>query len=165
MLRYFTVITNLFVALLFTASALDNTAIASPRRLAGVTLAILLVGVLFHLLLRGMVQLSGGARLADTLNHSVTPLLCVLYWLVLAPKGHLRRSDPLIWSVYPLVYLIYGMVRGWLEGAYAYPFLDLGKLGWLEVLETSGVIAAGFVVTGFGMVWLDGWVAGQAGGE
>lgn len=53
MLRYFTVIVNLFVAIMFTAIALGRPHIASPFNLAGVTISILLVGIVYNLLLRG----------------------------------------------------------------------------------------------------------------
>ena len=76
MLRYFTVITNLLIAIVFTAIALGRT--IAPPWLAGITMAILLVGIVLHLLLSGMVELSGGAKLADLINHSVTPVLVVL---------------------------------------------------------------------------------------
>ena len=92
MLLYFTVIANLIVALAFTAAALDGR--ARPRLLAFVTTAILLVGLVYAALLRGLLELSGGAHLADTLLHIVVPLLVPLFWLVFVPRGHLRRHDP-----------------------------------------------------------------------
>ena len=76
MLRYFTVITDLLIAIVFTAIALGRT--IAPPWLAGITMAILLVGIVLHLLLSGMVELSGGAKLAGLINHSVTPVLVVL---------------------------------------------------------------------------------------
>ena len=72
LLRYFTVLTNLLVALAFGWVAIGGQ--PHPRRLAGVMLAILLVGIIYGLLLRGLLTLSGGALLADTLLHKVTPV-------------------------------------------------------------------------------------------
>ena len=62
LLRYFTVLTNLLVALAFGWVAIGGR--PHPRRLAGVMLAILLVGIVYGLLLRGLLTLSGGALLA-----------------------------------------------------------------------------------------------------
>ena len=154
MLRYFTVLTNLLVAVTFTALAFGSR-VVTPPRLAGVTIAIMLVGIVYHLLLRGMVELSGGARLADTLNHSVTPVLVTLYWLFLAQKGHLSWRMPLAFAAYPLAYFGYALVRGGFEGIYAYPFLDVAKLGWQPVLITAIGMALGFLVTGYMMTALD----------
>lgn len=159
--RYFTVITNFLVAIVFSAQAFGRSRIASPFILAGVTLAILLVGVVYMTLLKGMIELSGGALLADTLNHKVTPVLCGLYWLLIAKKGKLDWNDPMKWALLPLAYFIYGIWRGKTEGKYAYPFLNLDKLGWSQVLANAAVIAAGFIAVGYIMVWLDRRMAGR----
>jgi len=155
MLRYFTIIANLLVACVFTAATLGNTAIASPSVLGLATLSILLVGIVYHLLLRGLVELDGSAKLADFLTHTATPLAVPLFWLFCAPKGGLRPRDPLLWILLPLTYFAYGMIRGALEGKYAYPFLDVERFGWAHVGFVALAMAMGFVVTGFIMLWLD----------
>jgi len=91
-LRYFTILTNLLVALVMTALAFRRR--VPPFVLGGTTIAIVLVGALYMLLLRGLVELSGGAILADTLLHKVVPVLVPLYWLAFAPKGKLRWHHP-----------------------------------------------------------------------
>lgn len=159
MLRFFTVITNLIVAGVLTGIALGWPRCASPRLLGGVTLAILLVGVVFALLLNGLLELSGGAQLADTILHKVTPILVPLFWLIFAPKGGLTFRDPWIWAIFPFVYFVYALARGVVEGRYAYPFMDAAQLGWPQTLINGAVIALGFVVTGFAVVWLDGVMA------
>lgn len=155
MLRYFTVLTNLVVAIAFTSIALGSTRLSSSRLLGGVTLSIALVGVIYILLLRGLIELSGGAVLADFLMHTVTPLATVCYWLVFAGKGGLRWRDPALWALYPLVYTLYALARGEADGRYPYPFLDVGTLGLGAVLINCALIFAGFMVAGWGMVALD----------
>jgi hypothetical protein len=153
MLRYFTVITNLLVALLFTAIALRGR--ASPFALGGATLAILLVGVVFALLLNGLVELSGGAMLADLLMHRVTPLLVPLWWLAFATKGGLGRRDPFLWVLYPLGYFAYALARAAIDGRYPYPFMDAGRIGWLQTGLNALEVAAGFLLIGLLFVRLD----------
>jgi hypothetical protein len=160
-LRYFTVITNLLVAIVMTVLALGRP--VRPMVLGGTTLAIILVAVVYMLLLRGLVELSGGAILADTLLHKVVPLLAVAYWLAFAPKGGLRLRDPLLWVLYPLTYLGYALVRGAFEGRYAYPFMDVATLGLARTATNCAVIAGGFVVAGLAMVALDRALARNAG--
>jgi hypothetical protein len=155
MLRYFTVIVNLLVAILFTAIALDLRRLATPFALAGVMIAILLVGIVYHLLLDGMVELSGGAQLANLINHSATPILVPLYWLFAAAKGQLKGRAPLWWALLPLAYFGYALARGACEGLYAYPFMDVGQLGWSQTLITAVVMATGFIAAGYALVWLD----------
>ena len=159
LLRFFTVLTNLLVAIAMTGIAFGLPRSDSPRLLGFVTLAIALVGVVYMTLLRGMLELSGGALLADTLLHKVVPILVPAYWLLWGPKGGLGRRDPLIWCVYPLGYFVYALVRGSIEGRYAYPFIDLAALGAGRVALNAMLIAAAFLVAGFAFVWLDGTLA------
>ena len=83
------------------------------------------------------------------------PILTPIYWLIHAPKGCLRSRDPLIWSAYPLTYLAYALIRGGIGGKYPYPFLDVGKFGWTATASNATGIAAGFLIGGYLMVWLD----------
>ncbi|WP_242125801.1 Pr6Pr family membrane protein [Sphingobium sp. Sx8-8] len=151
--RYFTIWTNAAVALAFAGVALG--ARVTARRIGGVTMAILLVGVVYGLLLRGLMSLSGGAVLADLLLHKLVPVLAVLWWIACAPKGKLRRSDPLWWAVFPGAYLPYALLRGAMEGTYAYPFINVARLGIGQVLLNALTIAAGFLIAGYALLWMD----------
>ncbi|MBU0868631.1 MAG: Pr6Pr family membrane protein, partial [Alphaproteobacteria bacterium] len=153
LLRYFTVLTNLLVALAFGWVAIGGR--PHPRRLAGVMLAILLVGIVYGLLLRGLLTLSGGALLADTLLHKVTPVLVPLWWIAFAVRGQLRWRDPWGWALFPALYLPYALLRGMAEGRYAYPFIDVAKIGIGTVLVNAVLIAMGFVAAGHALVWID----------
>jgi hypothetical protein len=153
MLRYFTVITNLLIALLFSMISLRGR--ASPFAAGGATLAILLVGIVFALLLNGLLELSGGALLADFLMHRATPVLAPVWWLAFMPKGGLRRRDPFVWMLYPLAYFAYALVRAAIDGRYPYPFMDAGRIGSLQTGLNALEIAAGFLLAGLLLVWLD----------
>ena len=153
LLRYFTVLTNLLVAMAFGWVAIGGR--PHPRRLAGVMLAILLVGIVYGLLLRGLLTLSGGALLADTLLHKVTPVLVPLWWIAFAVRGQLRWRDPWGWALFPALYLPYALLRGMAEGRYAYPFIDVAKIGIGTVLVNAVLIAMGFVAAGHALVWID----------
>lgn len=153
MLRYFTIIANLSVLIVFAMIA--SGAAVSAVVLGGVTLAIILVGAVYAVLLRGLLELSGGAALADVLLHTATPLLVPLYWLALAPKGRLRWRDPLVFAAVPLVYFAYALARGAADGNYAYPFINVAELGWPRLLVNAVMIAAAFLAAGYAMVGLD----------
>lgn len=153
MLLYFTVITNIVVALLF--SALASGWHASPRLVGGATLAIILVGAVYHALLRGLLDLSGGAALADFLLHTVTPIIVPIWWIAFAPRGGLDQRDPLKWAIFPLGYFGYGLARGAMDGRYPYPFMNLAVLGWPHTLLNAAAIASGFVVAGCVLLKMD----------
>ena len=155
MARYFTVISNLLAALVFSGLALGRPAWASPRLLGGITAVMLLVGTVYHLLLQGLRDLSGGASLADDLMHSATPVLVAVYWLLLAPKGGLTGRDPWRWGALPAAYFAYALARGALDGIYPYPFLDVARHGWPRTLAAGLVMGMFFVIIGQALAWLD----------
>jgi hypothetical protein len=155
LLRFFTVITNLAVAVVMTWVATGRR--ASAALLGGITISILLVGAVYMLLLRGLLELSGGALLADMLLHKVSPVAMALWWLLFAPRKALRWADPLWWCLYPLGYFAYALVRGHFERKYPYPFMDVAKLGWTQTAINAGGIAMAFILAGFALVWLDRW--------
>jgi len=155
LVRFFTVLTNLALAFIMTWVAIGRR--ISPFLLGGITLAILLVGVVYMTLLRGLLELSGSALLADTLLHKVSPVAMALWWLFFAPRAKLKKSDPIWWAAYPLAYFVYALVRGHYEGKYPYPFVDLGKLGPVQTAINAGGIAMAFILAGFVLVWTDSW--------
>ncbi len=153
LLRYFTILTNVAVAIAFSMLGMGRK--LSPPFLGGLVLAILLVGVVYMTLLRGLLELSGGALLADTLLHKVTPVLVTLWWLAFAPKRRLQWKHPLRWALFPLLYLPYALIRGKVEGLYAYPFINLDRLGVEVVTFNAVAIAAAFLLAGLALVALD----------
>jgi len=153
--RYFTILTNFFLAVLMTGVTIGRRPSASM--LGGLTLAILLVGVVYAILLKGMFELNGPAAISDFLLHDVTPVLMAVWWLLFAPRAKLRRKDALWWCAYPLGYLAYALVRGSMDGKYPYHFIDVPDLGWLQTALNAGGIGAGFIIAGLGLIWIDSW--------
>ena len=153
--RFFTIITNLILAITMTGVAIGWK--ASPFILGGITLAILLVGVVYATLLAGLHELKGPALVADILLHKVSPVLMALWWLLFAPRARLRWSAPVQWAVYPILYFAYAIGRGQLDHRYPYPFMDVGKLGWTQTAINAGGIAMAFILAGFALVWIDTW--------
>jgi hypothetical protein len=161
-LRYFTIIANLLVAAVFTGIAAGRASFAAPSLLGGVTLAILLVGVVYGLLLDGLLELSAGDNFADLLLHKVTPVLVPLWWVTFAPKGLLNGHDPWRWTILPVIYLAYALARGALEGVYAYPFMDVPKIGWLRTEANALLLGVGFLAAAYAFVWLDKLIGRRA---
>ena len=155
LLWYFTILTNLLVAIVFTGIAAGSRRWSKPSLLGAVTLYILLVGIVYGLLLHGLQELSGGSAIANVLLHMVTPVLVPLFWIAFAPKGNLNSRDPLRWAFYPLAYLAYALARGEVTGRYPYPFLNVNVLGWGRSLLNALLIAIAFVAASWLFVWLD----------
>ena len=157
--RFFTILTNLAVAVAMTMVAFGKR--ISPGVEGGLMLAILLVGVVYVLLLQKLYHLTGAALFADTLMHKVAPPAMAAYWLLFAHHGPMRWTEPLWWSIYPLGYFAYALVRGAIEGIYPYPFMDVSKIGAGQTALNAAAIAAVFLVAGLALVWLDRRLLGR----
>jgi hypothetical protein len=155
LLRYFTVLSNLLTAIAMTSIALGYPLFKSPAVLGVTTFFIATVGILYSLLLRGLLELSGGARLADFILHDAIPALIVLYWLIFAQKGLLKGRDPWIWLIYPILYAIYALIRGGFDSKYAYPQIDAAQIGWPQTAINVAALLVGFLVMGYILVGLD----------
>lgn len=155
LLWYFTITTNILVAIVFTGVAANRSFFSTSSLLTATTLFILLVGIIYSLLLRGLVELSGGSAVADFLLHTATPILTPIFWLAFVPKGQLSYHDPLHWSLYPLGYLIYALVRGEFTHRYPYPFINVDQLGWTRTLLNAVLIGIGFFVVSWLFIALD----------
>jgi hypothetical protein len=152
--RFFTIICNLALASTMTAVAFGKR--VSPLILGGLTLAILLVGIVYRTLLAGLHPLEGLPLIANYLLHDVSPIAMAAYWLLFVPGGRLKWSAPWLWSLFPFVYFLYAIARGQLDHHYPYPFIDVKKLGWPQVALNAGGIALAFILAGFVLVWIDG---------
>ena len=159
---FFTITTNLAVAVLFTGMAVRSQRLPRPRLVAGLALSMLLVGIVYQLLLQGLYQFTPIAQVADVLLHRVTTVLVPLYWLLAVGKGALTLRDPFLWALYPIVYFVYALLRGAASGHYPCPFMDVARIGLAQAAINAVVIAIGFLATGGALVWLDGMLAGRS---
>lgn len=150
---YFTILTNLFVAIVSTAGTLGRQhAIAarlySPQLVGCATTAIILVGLTYHALLRELWAPQGAQWVADILLHSVVPITAVLHWLLYRRRSWLTWWAPGLWCLYPVAYFIYIMTRGALLRSYPYPFLDVTALGYALALRNAAGLLIAFLIVG-----------------
>ncbi len=135
-LGYFTILTNILVACVVTVplvapSSAAGRRFADPRVSGMAAAAILVVGIAYHILLRGTWEPRGAELFTDTLLHYVVPTLFALYWVFAAPKAGLRFAHLPLMAIYPFMYFIYVVVRGELLGRYPYFFVDVASIGLL----------------------------------
>jgi hypothetical protein len=150
---YFTIVTNLLVCISLTIPLLAPASsagrfFARSDVTAGVATSIVFVGLAYHLLLRNVWNPQGLNLIANDLLHYVTPILFLAYWWFYFPKGALRWSYPLIWGLYPTVYLIYALIRGSIIGSYPYGFLDPSAIGYQQTLINAVGLLIAFIVIG-----------------
>ncbi len=151
MAGYFTILTNAAVAAMMLGAATGFP--PGPRLAAAMTLAMVVVGLVYHTLLAGLRQLEGWPWWADQGLHSAMPLLTLAWWLAFAPRSLAREDLPAL-LIWPAVYAAYALVRGAMTGFWAYPFLDADDLGWGRVGLNVTFMVAGFAAGGLGIVQL-----------
>ncbi|UAY53573.1 Pr6Pr family membrane protein [Ferruginibacter albus] len=155
---FFTILTNTIVAFYFTIECIKllriNKPIAIPGLLTAVTMYITIVGTVYQVLLRHIWSPVGLQKLVDELLHSVMPVLVIVYWILYENKGKVHYYQIPKWLIYPLVYLIYVLIRGSFSGFYPYPFLEVTSLGLQKVLLNSFYMFLFFLGISFLFVWL-----------
>lgn len=159
---YFTVLTNLLLAVTLAVAAKKSRGrfggwLRQPASLTAIAASILIVGIVYNLLLRGIWQPTGWQRLADELLHVVMPLIGVVFWWLETRGDHVRPKPLLAWQLYPLGYLAYALIRGAVDGHYPYPFLDVALLGYPLVLINAAGVALVFVLVGGVMLAIARW--------
>jgi hypothetical protein len=164
---YFTILTNIMVALCFTCPLLSPSSRAGQYFSrsyvqAGIAVYIAIVGITYSLLLRQLWKPQGSQLIADRLLHDVMPIVYVLFWLIFVRKGNLKWSYAFSWLLYPAIYLAYVLIRGAVTDAYPYPFIDVTDLGYDGMLVNSLFMLAGFIVVGLLFISIDYLVGKRA---
>jgi hypothetical protein len=156
---YFTILTNFLVCISLTITVIAPS--SSPGRFfarsdvtAGVATSIVFVGLAYHLLLRNVWNPQGLNLIANDLLHYVTPLLFLAYWWFYFPKGALRWIYPVIWGLYPTLYLIYVLIRGTIIGNYPYGFIDPHAIGFQRTMVNAVGLLIAFIALGLSLVAL-----------
>jgi len=151
-ISFFTVLTNILVAVSFTAQLLLNNNLArffsKPSIATAITVYITVVGLVYNTVLRKLWHPEGLQLIADNLLHVIVPLLCLVYWFVFVPKRRLQLKSAFIWLIYPAIYLAYSLFRGAITNVYPYPFIDVATIGYNQMFINSGVMLVVFLVLG-----------------
>jgi hypothetical protein len=165
---FFTILTNLLVALVLTLSLRTTPStrgIYAGRATVQSAVAgyIAIVGIVYSLVLRNLWDPEGLQKIADVILHDAIPVLYLLYWLTFVRKGKSQNDDNLhfshvpTWLAYPLLYLVYSLIRGAITGIYLYPFIDAGTLGYARVAINAVVLLLAFLGTSLLLVAIDRW--------
>ncbi|MCS3532093.1 Pr6Pr family membrane protein [Chryseobacterium sp. JUb7] len=134
---YFTILTNLIVAAYFTFQIFNRNPDKKSGTLTAITVYILIVGLIYQIILRSTWNPTGMQKLVDELLHTIIPVLVVTYWYIFENKTSLNYRHILKWSIYPLLYLIYILIRGNFSGFYPYPFINVSEIGFTNVIINS----------------------------
>jgi hypothetical protein len=123
-------------------------ALREPWVVTTAAVSIVMVGAIFHVLLRHEYQPTGLSALTNLIHHYLVPAGFAVFWWFAVPRRSLMWSD--IWRVfaYPTAYLVYTLMRGEVSGVYPYFFIDVSVIGYARALLNSVGISLIFIATG-----------------
>lgn len=157
---FFTIESNIFAAVILMASAAAlrlNRFIRYAAVLRGAsTLYMVTTGIVFAVLLSGLeANVLTAVPWDNTVLHYIMPLAVLFDWLIDPPKRIITFKAATIWLTYPIIYVLYSLVRGHLVGWYPYPFLNPTGNGYVGVVITSIGIAATVLALTWALVRLN----------
>lgn len=145
---YFTILTNLLAAIMFTAIAFgpESSLFRKSGAVTAITGYMAVVAVIYNTVLRGLVELQPLGQVLNELHHVILPIATLVFWLFFTPKAELKWKSTFPWLLYPIAYIAWVMIMGAWTGFYPYPFTNADKLGYPRALANGGLILAGFWV-------------------
>ncbi|HEX6946299.1 MAG TPA: Pr6Pr family membrane protein [Acidimicrobiia bacterium] len=106
--------------------------------------------IVFAILLRDLQEeLQTHVAWVDSVFHRLAPIVLMIGWVVDPPRERISFRRSLWWLSFPLLWVIFTMIRGAVDGRYPYPFLDPANGGYGTVLVYVVAITALFVLVGW----------------
>lgn len=147
---FFTILTNILVAMVFTAHWLQPKNsfqfLNKPNTQVAIAVYIFVVGFVYNTILRFIWQPKGWDKVADELLHLVIPIVYILFWYFKFSKKEINYRSIFSWLLFPMIYIVVVMIRGYFSGYYPYPFLHVVNLGVEKVVYNSILMTLFFVV-------------------
>lgn len=154
---YFTILSNIAVALCFFANANGKKNQLEFWKLSSIKTAILVyilvVGIVYNVMLRSLWTPTGAQKIVDELLHVLMPFLFLLYWWLFVPKTHFNIRH--VWNslIFPLIYLIWVLIRGAVSNWYPYPFVDVFNHGYQIVGISCAILLLVFGLLALFFFW------------
>ncbi|WP_395062804.1 Pr6Pr family membrane protein [Flavobacterium sp.] len=138
---FFTILTNIIVAITFTVIWLQPKSrinfFLKPNTQTAIAVYIFVVGFIYNTILRFIWQPQGIQKIIDEMLHLIIPTVYILYWYFEVKKTAIIWRNILGWLIYPILYLIVIMIRGTYSNYYPYPFVNVSELGLVKVAINS----------------------------
>jgi len=140
---FFTVLTNLLVTIYCTVHLLSSNQqnrtnlFLRPDTLTALTVFILMVGTVYHLVLKSLWNPEGLLMITDEIYHTFVPLGTLALWIVSTNNRLGNLKNLFSWMLYPILYLLFILIIGSFSDFYPYPFLNVAELGIEKVMAIS----------------------------
>jgi hypothetical protein len=147
-LTTFTYQANVLAAAYYSATLCSSRANERDGVRGAVVLYVVVAGLLWNLLLT---TYSMGYTPANILLHVVVPVLALVDWVTVG-RGRVRWWQPLVWLVYPALYVVVALLVLNRAGRRApYYFLDPDSVGAAVVAANIGLLAVFVLAVGYGL--------------
>jgi uncharacterized membrane protein len=145
---FFTIQSNILVAISFCHLAMApvrRSRFAEAVRLSAL-LGIIATGIVYHTVLSGLHDLTSWALVADLILHTFVPLLAFGGWLLFGPHRPKSFRFMFVAIIFPILWVIFTLIRGAFVHWYPYPFIDVDSFGYARVTANCIVVALLFCV-------------------
>jgi hypothetical protein len=153
---YFTILSNVIGAtlLLIGAARWHSGHDATLDFLRGAAVVYLSVTFIVFALLLSNTDVDLAMAWVNAVLHEIIPIVIVLDWLIDPPIERMDLRRALWWLTFPIVWVVYILIRGELIGRYPYPFLDPANGGY----GTVGAYVLGIAVLVIVLAVLVAWL-------
>jgi len=138
LLSYFTIwsqiVVGVIMTLLFFNPARDGKAFRVFR--IDSVLMITVTGIVYNILIGPKFPPQGLNIYSSFLEHTLTPLLTVIIFVVAGPHGWFNRKSVFAGLYLPIAYIFYALIRGAIIHQYPYDFMDVVSYGYASVVIT-----------------------------
>ena len=127
----------------------------------GIVLGITLTFIVYNVLLLPTVKPEDFYNWKNYTLHYIVPLLCIFDCLFY-DKVKYKYPDPLYWTIFPLFYAIFALVKGIVypvnipgeDSPFPYFFVDINKLGGLGVARYIIIICVFYIILGYVVLFI-----------
>lgn len=138
---FFTILTNILVAIVFTALWLQPknrfSFFTRFNTVSATAVYIFVVGFVYNTVLRFIWEPTGLQRIVDEMLHLIIPVVFITYWYFSIESNTIKWKSFFYWLLYPMIYLVVILIRGHFANYYPYPFVNVMELGYSEVAINS----------------------------
>jgi hypothetical protein len=153
---YFTVLSNMLAAIIFTMLAMNPKRTSSLFRVLRLDAVIMMIvtGIIYNVLLN-----TGGHEgwdfWSNGIQHIFGPLLVFIVFVICGPRGWISSRTIFASLILPILWLVYSLIRGSVTGAYPYDFLDVNANGMASVLAFVAQIVVFAIILGYLLMLID----------
>ena len=148
LLSYFTIWSQLVVGIVMGLLFLNPNR-DSPRLrvfLVDAVLMISVTGIVYNLMIGPKFPSKGLNVYSSFLEHTFTPILVIVVFLLVGPRGWFSKITVRQGLYLPIGYIFYALIRGAIINQYPYDFIDVVQYGYLVVIITVLVILSAALV-------------------